>query len=206
MRVRTEERRQAILKAAYDEFVENGYEGATMSAITARVGGSKATLYGYFQSKDELLVAVVSEDIAQRSEQLIGSLERSGGSVTRAGLEMVAMLYLGVVLAPSTIALQRILISQAGKFEFSKIAYEKGIRQGWRRMSGVLRGAMERGELRQADPWATAMHLKGLLTGELQEQCLYGVHGEVDPEVMRATALSAVDAFFKIYGAENAPT
>ena len=44
MRVKTDDRRAAILEAAVEVFREVGYERASMAAISARVGGSKATL------------------------------------------------------------------------------------------------------------------------------------------------------------------
>ena len=58
MRVRTESKREAILEAASHVFLESGFEGASMAEIAARVGGSKATLYGYFGSKEDLFVEV----------------------------------------------------------------------------------------------------------------------------------------------------
>ncbi|OYW88264.1 MAG: TetR family transcriptional regulator, partial [Sphingobium sp. 32-64-5] len=54
MRVRTDDRRQAILDVATEMFREVGYARASMAAISARIGGSKGTLYGYFKSKEEL--------------------------------------------------------------------------------------------------------------------------------------------------------
>ncbi len=59
MRVKTEERRQAIIEKAREVFQEEGFDRASMSEIAARVGGSKATLYSYFKSKEELFVAVM---------------------------------------------------------------------------------------------------------------------------------------------------
>ena len=51
MRVRTEEKRREIVRVASDLFHDNGYERTSMSMISERLGGSKATLYGYFKSK-----------------------------------------------------------------------------------------------------------------------------------------------------------
>src|SRR6516165_9146528 len=59
MKVLTEARREAILAAAKAVFEEVGFDQATMSEITARVGGSKATLYRYFESKEALFMELV---------------------------------------------------------------------------------------------------------------------------------------------------
>jgi AcrR family transcriptional regulator len=55
MRVKSDTRREAILEIAKDLFREVGYERASMAMISARVGGSKATLYSYFKSRRRCL-------------------------------------------------------------------------------------------------------------------------------------------------------
>ena len=54
MRVRTEDRRQAIVSVALETFREVGFERTSMAMIARKLGGSKGTLDGYFQSKEEL--------------------------------------------------------------------------------------------------------------------------------------------------------
>ena len=52
-RVRTEEKRREIVAIASELFQEHGYDRTSMSMISERLGGSKATLYGYYKSKDD---------------------------------------------------------------------------------------------------------------------------------------------------------
>jgi hypothetical protein len=47
------------------------------------------------------------------------------------------------------------------------------------------------------------MHFKGLVDHDLVEQRLLGVIREPDPEICRATAVKAIDAFLRIYGVED---
>ncbi|WP_300758906.1 TetR/AcrR family transcriptional regulator, partial [Janthinobacterium sp.] len=56
---RSSERRRKLLEAAGRLFLASGYDGVSMDAIVAEAGGSKATAYRYFGSKQDLLVAVV---------------------------------------------------------------------------------------------------------------------------------------------------
>lgn len=51
-----EERTGEIIQAAVDEFLECGYDGASMEAIAKRAGISKGGLYHHFSSKDEILL------------------------------------------------------------------------------------------------------------------------------------------------------
>ena len=53
-----EQRRDELLAAAAQLFVQDGYEGASMSRIAKLAGVTANTLYWYFDDKDQLLVAV----------------------------------------------------------------------------------------------------------------------------------------------------
>ena len=75
MRVKSEERRRAIIEVARQVFTELGFETTSMSQIAARVGGSKATLYNYFSSKDELFAAVIEEFGRQKIADAFTSLK-----------------------------------------------------------------------------------------------------------------------------------
>ncbi|MGC3954382.1 MAG: TetR/AcrR family transcriptional regulator [Propionicimonas sp.] len=56
-------KRQQIIDAARELFLENGFAGSSMDAVVARAGVSKQTLYRYFPSKTELLAAVLASEV-----------------------------------------------------------------------------------------------------------------------------------------------
>lgn len=60
-RVRRGTRRRLILEAAAAEFAAVGFDRATLVGIGERVGLSKASLYHYVESKEELFVALVEQ-------------------------------------------------------------------------------------------------------------------------------------------------
>lgn len=53
--------RRALIDAAAAEFGENGFHLASISAITRRAGVAMGSFYTYFDSKDELFRALVSD-------------------------------------------------------------------------------------------------------------------------------------------------
>ena len=57
-----ERRRPLVLDAAYDLFLENGFEGTSMDAIAAAAGVSKPVVYDCFASKDELFTAMLDRE------------------------------------------------------------------------------------------------------------------------------------------------
>lgn len=55
----TRGKRRAIVQAAFDLFRENGFYATGVDLIMRRAGVSKRTLYKYFPTKNELIVAVL---------------------------------------------------------------------------------------------------------------------------------------------------
>jgi TetR/AcrR family transcriptional regulator, cholesterol catabolism regulator len=63
-------RRQRIVEAAIDLGTEGGYEAVHMRVVAEQAGVALATVYRYFESKDHLLSAAVSEWAAQLQSRL----------------------------------------------------------------------------------------------------------------------------------------
>ncbi|HZQ78792.1 MAG TPA: TetR/AcrR family transcriptional regulator [Acidimicrobiia bacterium] len=74
---RWESRRELIVRAAVDVFAEMGLEGATLEAVGERVGLTKASLYYYVKSKEELLGHVVGH-VVRAQERAVAELTHAG--------------------------------------------------------------------------------------------------------------------------------
>ncbi|MFI7384911.1 TetR/AcrR family transcriptional regulator [Streptomyces sp. NPDC049813] len=78
---RSEERRAAILRSAFEVIAERGYRGASLAAVAERVGLTQQGLLHHFPTKEALLVAVLADrdqwDAVPNSQwrlDLLGSL------------------------------------------------------------------------------------------------------------------------------------
>ena len=71
---RIERRQQEILDAAARIFAERGYRDATTKEIAAAVDIAEGTLYHYYHSKHEILVAILQE-IAKDVQQIMRQAE-----------------------------------------------------------------------------------------------------------------------------------
>ncbi|MFJ9536799.1 TetR/AcrR family transcriptional regulator [Streptomyces sp. NPDC101225] len=60
-RVRSEERRAEIVRAALEVIAERGYRGTSLAAVAERVGLTQQGLLHHYPSKEALLVAVLKE-------------------------------------------------------------------------------------------------------------------------------------------------
>src|SRR6266487_6667346 len=65
-----QELRQAILTAAGELFLEQGYERFSLRKVAERIGYSATTIYLYFRDKDDLLFTVVDEGFMRFGQQL----------------------------------------------------------------------------------------------------------------------------------------
>src|SRR5215469_1699025 len=70
-----QELRQAILTAAGELFLEQGYERFSLRKVAERIGYSPTTIYLYFRDKDDLLFTVVEEGYVRFSQQLAAAAE-----------------------------------------------------------------------------------------------------------------------------------
>jgi AcrR family transcriptional regulator len=200
MRVRTEDRRQAIMQAALCVFREVGYERASMSEIAARLGGSKATLYGYFKSKQELYAAAMVADSLEEVEVFLSALDPERPDIDVV-METFGVSYLKFVTSADLIAKQRNTMSQGPEAELGPLLYERGPKHSWSRVAAYLEQLMQDGALRQGDPEIAALHLQGLLEAGIVQPCLFRAPPRLTIE--RAASL-AVDVFLRAYGEPRA--
>lgn len=68
--------KKRIIEGAYKVFKENGYHQTKMIDIADQLGYSKATLYSYFTSKEELFVATFEYRIKLRQIEVFSLLEQ----------------------------------------------------------------------------------------------------------------------------------
>jgi AcrR family transcriptional regulator len=202
LRVRTEARRRAILAAARSVFQEQGFERASMAEISKRLGGSKATLYGYFKSKEELFVASVELDIAGEVEAIAEQV-RTFSELDEA-LLYLARAFLRRVTSDRPIAISRMIAGLPADTRIGLTFYERGLRQAWMRIAIFLGEQITAGKLRRANGWVMAMHLKGMLEGEFVERrMLNALPHELDEQTIERVAADAVDAFLRAYGPQS---
>lgn len=74
-RLSAEARRAQLIAVAREVFVEDGYDGAGMEAIATRAGVTKPVLYQHFESKKELYLALLGEDMAALQSQVESALD-----------------------------------------------------------------------------------------------------------------------------------
>ncbi len=62
MQVKKDEMKNAILKSGEKEFLENGYEKASIRKIVKQAGTTIGNFYNYFANKEALFEELVNEE------------------------------------------------------------------------------------------------------------------------------------------------
>lgn len=197
-----DERREAIVEIAKRAFLEFGYAGASMSCIAARVGGSKATLYNHFKSKEELLIAVVERKCDQIAGFLSAAELESHGNL-RAALTNFGEHFVEYLLSEDSIGFYRLVIGECSRFpEIGEAIYNAGLKQNQNRMAELLEHAKEAGQVRSdADVNMAAEQFNELCLAGMQRRRLWNVTPCPTRDEIRTNVKNAVDAFMRAYGA-----
>lgn len=74
-----DEKREAVLRAAVQVFLEQGYHRATLNDVAERLNITKPALYNYFRGKDEILFecCVLGQE---RVDEVIAEIDAGGGT------------------------------------------------------------------------------------------------------------------------------
>lgn len=195
MRTKTDSRRQAIVAAAWDVFRKNGFEGTTMSDISERMGGSKATLYSYFQSKDDLFAAAMEHALRENMDSALERVGAAGDLGDR--LAEFARAYLKVRLSRDMIEADRALIASASRSKLGAVLHAELAAPRWRRLAAVVGQEMAIGNLRKGDPQMAALHFRGLIEADLLERKLHGA--PVSSDDVTAALKEGVATFLRAY-------
>ncbi|HEX5078607.1 MAG TPA: TetR/AcrR family transcriptional regulator [Geminicoccaceae bacterium] len=160
----------AILDAARRVFLREGYS-ASMDLVAAEAGVSKQTVYNHFGSKEGLFRAIVDHASNELLDVLV---ERDGARADpAAALEMIARRFLALLLAPSSVALHRMLVAEAPRFpDLAREIYLGGPARAARELALYLGEESRKRTLAVADPALAAEQFFGALCGHLHLRAL----------------------------------
>lgn len=163
MTERRSKKREAVLEAAKALFCAEGYTGASVDAIAARAGVSKATVYAHFTSKEVLF----SHLLGTVAESYIGLTDDLLSLPVDEGLRHLARRYIDLVTRPEALAIYRAIINQGQQFPEMVVAWQDG---GPRRVNAAVTRYLtiqnDRGALRVPDPDLTARLFLHAIRGE----------------------------------------
>ncbi|MCW2064760.1 UNVERIFIED_ORG: TetR/AcrR family transcriptional regulator of autoinduction and epiphytic fitness [Stenotrophomonas maltophilia] len=157
----TDRKRDAIVRAAVEEFRSAGYEATSMDRIAAVAGVSKRTVYNHFPSKEELF-ALILEELWHSS---VASVELPYRADQPLEVQLLQLLRQKLDLLGDANFIDLARVAMAEIIHSPERAQAIVCRMG-EKESGVsawIRAAIADGRLREVDPEFAGHQLQGLV-------------------------------------------
>ena len=165
-------RRAAFVTAATDVFLEYGFGAATLDEVVRRAGGSRATLYENFGSKEGLFAAIIAAQCALVVEPLRTLAQEKGAP--EEVLFAVGRRFLDILMNPRGLGLYRLVSAEAGRFPaLGKQVFESGPKAAADQLAGYLRRQVKAGTLVLDDADLAARHFLEMVKGDLHTRALF---------------------------------
>ncbi|HKU14353.1 MAG TPA: TetR/AcrR family transcriptional regulator [Steroidobacteraceae bacterium] len=194
-------RREQLIAVAEHLFLEHGFANTSVNAIVREAGGSLATLYSEFGSKEALFESVLSERAARFfPEDRSAPCDTPDATIE---LRALATQMLKRMLSEDGLAVYRIAVHEAPRFPaLRKALLEVGMPGLLERTARYLRALADRGALQiEESPQAArlaASRFIALVQGQLVFSAACG--GEVSARTRTAHVSDAIVAFLSMYG------
>lgn len=108
-------RYELIVKTALDLFLKNGYEKTSLSDIMAISGGSLASIYTFFESKEGLFQAIIEQEIDALIKEVDERIDLKISHSLEEFLTKFATIIFSIICTKKNISLGRIMMSEGPK-------------------------------------------------------------------------------------------
>lgn len=184
------ERRQAILDAAMKIFAQRGYAAATIRAIAREANIAQGTIYLYFPSKRDILLALYRSMILESLEEIMARPEKGDDEA-----------FLTALLVDRIRRFRQ--NAQAVRFAFTELPFHDELREKFYReialeqlgrIQAFLKDRVAQGKFRPLRPEIAARAFQGMYVIFALAEIVYN-----DPEVARLTPEEIADEVVRLF-------
>ncbi len=195
-------KRQAILDAATQLFLEHGFVGTSMDAVAASADVSKLTVYAHFADKDGLFQAIVrarceADNRPARFDDYLDLPPRE--ALTEMGRNFLALL-----LSPDVLRLYAVITAEARRRpKVAELFYAAGPERLTALFVDYFRRASARGQYAIDDPEVAADQFLSLLKGILHFRATLSLRPRATLAQVAAQVEKSVALFLRAYGRQR---
>lgn len=191
-------KRNAVLLAAAELFLEHGYEPVSMDAIAARADVSKRTVYSYFESKTELFAAILVAHC--NSMGGVALPEHTQGHDPRVVLTEYGRVFVRMITSPRAVAMQRVIFREAERVpDVGRIFFESGPQRHIAKLAEYLKQAHREKKLTVEDPIGAAVLFMSIVKAPFHLHQLCGLRGDVSDVEIERSVKNSVAFFLKAF-------
>ena len=162
----SDERKAQILNAAEGVFTKRGFNEARMDDIAEKTGLSKGTLYLYFKSKDDLIIAIL-ERIFQREFRQLEDLQQDDISASDAMLKLTDLITKDIVSMLRLIPIIYNFLALAFRNKYVQRALKDYINHYLNILIPIIQRGIDAGEFRSVDAREVAIAAGAIIEGTM---------------------------------------
>jgi AcrR family transcriptional regulator len=199
---RPADRPEELLTAALEVFGSRGFRATTLEEVAARAGVSKGTVYLYFESKDDLLRAVVEKKVVALLESAEEVARSHSGTATELLITVVHRMW-DAMSHPEMISLSRLVQAELTHFPgMRRFFFDRVIQRHRRLLRGIAARGVARREFRRSALIAVPRMVPPLVMQLNQNRFLFGSldRNAPDAEALRDAMLDMVLAGVRAAG------
>jgi TetR/AcrR family transcriptional repressor of mexJK operon len=198
-RPKSEAKAEAILIAASQLFLAQGFQGTSMDAVAKQAGVSKQTVYSHFANKEELFKAVITAKVAIYGFDEAAVVEDAD---LRSALLTIAHRFVNLLIDPEVVAMHRVVMGEAASQpRVASLFFESGPKRTKAAVCAFLQRQIAQGRLRIPAERIlyAASQLLFTAIGIYQMQLLLGLRESVDEDELALHLEQVVDDFLTLY-------
>jgi AcrR family transcriptional regulator len=162
----SDERKSQILNAAEGVFTKKGFEEARMDDIAEETGLSKGTLYFYFKSKDDLIVAILDRIVMGEFKRL-ENLDTVEATATAAIWKLTDLITKDILGLMRLIPIIYQFLALAFRNKYVQLALKKYINRYLQILEPIIQRGIDSGEFRQVNAREAAIAMGAIIEGTL---------------------------------------
>lgn len=190
-------KRAAILEAAKELFIEQGFNGISMDGIAAAAGVSKLTVYSHFGDKETLFTeAIQAKCVEMMPDELF--VPDSEGPL-RDQLLGIGDAFFTLISSDAAIATQRMMMTPDTDDRIRQMFWQAGPARTEAALAEFLGARVARHELAIDDLALAARQFFCLLKGEVHTHMMCGLCTTPTAMDARAHIAASVDFFLRAY-------
>ena len=162
----SEQRKLQILDAAEEVFTKKGFEEARMEDIAEQTGLSKGTLYLYFKSKEDLILAILDRIFQVEFKQLEG-INSQEGSASDAIWKFTDLITKDVLVLLRLVPIVYSFLALAFRNRYVQRALKNYVDRYISNLVPIIQRGIDSGEFRPVDAQEVAVAAGALIEGTL---------------------------------------
>ena len=189
-------RREALLTVAQEVFLERGYAGTSVEDVVSRVGGSKASLYSYFGSKEGLFADMIHTRCAEFLKAV--AVPKTVEGNLESTLVAFGLRFFKVFSHRERVQVTRAIIAEATRFpELAALLYQSGPRHIRMQLATFFADCHAKGLMHTTDPELSAIFFIELVKGHCQFRSLLGLTPIAGSRSQAEFVAAAVQVFLR---------